>query len=106
METGFRQKVGGERVLLMLPASVVMMGRVRGDIDPSSVVLCGHHALCGGMSLAYLLRDLLELLAGQSPGLMERLVPPPIYETTAPARPRAGAPPLRYGPDQLPEAAC
>ena len=37
METGFRQKVGGERVLLMLPASVVMMGRVRGDIDPSSV---------------------------------------------------------------------
>ncbi len=143
MESGqnksFRRKSGGERVLLMLPLNVVMVGHIRGAVEHSSIaaaleqlrwrhplltvraqidddgtgsyvtegvpasathveprqseeqwlervkeefrtsfpietgplvrcallqsaevseiVLCGHHAICDGMSLGYLLRD-------------------------------------------------
>jgi NRPS condensation-like uncharacterized protein len=170
MEMRFRRRVGAERVLLMLPCCVVIVGRVRRDVDPSriagaletlrrrhpllavrveiddegagryvgadvpeltmhveqrrssdqwiarvkeelrtsfpletgplvrcavisspevsEVVLCGHHAVCDGMSLGYLLRDLLRLLAGSEEDVGERLDPPVIDSTTVPAPPR------------------
>ena len=162
----FRRKIGAERTLLMVPLNVVMVARVRGQVDRSEVsaalgrlrsrhpllgvrveigddgtgwyvaagvpplethleprqdeqqwlervkkefrtpfsletgplvrcalihspevsdiVLCGHHAICDGMSLAYLLRDLLELLAGSAAGAMELVHLPPINSTTVP----------------------
>jgi NRPS condensation-like uncharacterized protein len=172
---GFRREIGAERPLLTLPFTIVMAGRVRGDVDPaeiaralealrrrhpllavraeidaegtgwyvaddvpeltihveerrsqdqwiarvkeelrgafpletgplvrcavvhspevSEIVLCGHHAVCDGMSLGYLLRDLLRLLAGSDEGLRERLDPPAINPTTVRSPPRSN--PLR-----------
>lgn len=33
----FRRKLCGERIMLMLPFNVVLVGRVRGVVDPSQV---------------------------------------------------------------------
>ena len=35
----FQRKIIGERVMLMLPFNVVFVGRVRGTVDPSAVVM-------------------------------------------------------------------
>lgn len=165
----FTREIGAERTLLMLPCNVVMVGRVRGDVNPtrlaaalehlrrrhpllavrveideqgagryvvggvpelpvhveqrgsedqwiacvkaqlqaafplttgplarcavvyspviSEVVLCGHHAICDGMSLGYLLRDLLKVLAEPDQGIQAPLEPPPIDSTTVPKPP-------------------
>ena len=173
MESGqnksFRRKIGGERVLLMLPLNVVMVGRIRGAVEHSSIaaaleqlrwrhplltvraqidddgtgsyvtegvpaiathveprqseeqwldrvkeefrtsfpietgplvrcallqsaevseiVLCGHHAICDGMSLGYLLRDLLKYLAEPTHEFESPINPPPIDLTTVPSPP-------------------
>ncbi|MEM9150102.1 MAG: hypothetical protein AAGB19_06565 [Cyanobacteria bacterium P01_F01_bin.3] len=33
----FQRKIVGERIMLMLPFNVVLVGRVRGTVDPSEV---------------------------------------------------------------------
>ena len=168
-DTSFRRKIGGERALLMLPLNVVMVGRIRGAVDPSSIaaaleqlrsrhpllavraqidddgtgsyvaggvpafeiqiaprqseeqwiarvkeefrtsfpietgplvrcaliqstevseiILCGHHTICDGMSLGYLLRDLLKCLTEPIPEFERSIDPPPIDFTTAPNPP-------------------
>lgn len=42
------------------------------------IILCGHHVICDGMSLGYLLRDLLGCLAEPKTKLTGPVVPPPI----------------------------
>ncbi|MFC1766752.1 condensation domain-containing protein [Planctomycetota bacterium] len=54
--------------------------------EGSKLILCGHHAVCDGMSLVYLLRDVLEQLT--KPSETEPLLPPTIRfdtVTTPPA---------------------
>jgi NRPS condensation-like uncharacterized protein len=162
----FTRKMGAERAVLVLPFNVVVVGRVRGNVNPTSVasaleslrrrhpllavrvriddddkgwyvaddvpqftihsekrqsedqwimhvkdelrgvfilgtgplvrcaivhspevsevVLCAHHVVCDGMSLCYLLRDLLRVLAGSEEGLEECQAPPSIDSTTVP----------------------
>ena len=63
--------------------------------DVSEIVLCGHHAICDGMSLAYLLRDVLGLVGCAGRGDMELLHPPAINSSTVPAPPRSN-PILRF----------
>jgi NRPS condensation-like uncharacterized protein len=168
--TPFKREIGAERVLLMLPFNVVMVGRIRGNVDPlkvnsaldllrirhpllavrvetnddgmgwyvadgaprfeadletrqddeqwlerikkefrmpfsletgplvrcalihspevSEIVLCANHAICDGMSMGYLLRDLLKLLVDQEPGSLEVLYPPIIDSATVQNPPR------------------
>ena len=172
-----KRKIGAERTVLMLPLNVVMVGRISGDVNPSSVsaalesfrqrhpllvvrveidddgtgwyvadgipefttpveqrqseeqwiarvqeefrtsfpietgalvrctlihspevseiILCGHHAICDGMSLGYLLRDLLKLLArevGQSQPLTAATAPHESNNPTAPSGASASCP--------------
>ncbi len=165
----FRRRIGAERIMLMLPLNVVMVGRIRGEVnaskirnalellrhrhpllsvrveiddestgwyvaegvpefkvyveqrqsegqwiarvkeefrvpfpletgplvrcalihspETSEIVLCGHHAVCDGMSLGYLLRDVLSLLAEPEKQAVESLDPPVIDSTTVPTPP-------------------
>jgi len=55
------------------------------------IILCAHHTICDGMSLGYLLRDLLDDLnnPGQEP--YQALIPPPIDRTTVPNPPASNA---------------
>ena len=55
--------------------------------DVSEIIICGHHAICDGMSLGYLLRDLLEQLADPEREPGPALIPPAIDSTTAPTPP-------------------
>jgi hypothetical protein len=169
--TKFRRKIGSERILLMLPLNIVMIGRVRGTVDcsriaaameklrsrhpflgvrvqiddngtgsyvtesvpaiviheeprqseeqwitrvkeefrtpfpietgplvrcslihseeVSEIILCGHHAICDGMSLGYLLRDLLKDLAEPIEEFESSIDPPPIDHSTVPNPPSA-----------------
>ena len=48
------------------------------------IILCGHHVVCDGMSLAYLLRDLLDRLSTPKQETEQALIPPPIDHTTVP----------------------
>ncbi len=60
---------------------------IRGG-DTTRLLVTGHHAICDGKSLAYLLRDVLQAVA-EPDAEVERLgPPPPIDETTVPAPPR------------------
>ena len=169
----FRRKIVGERIMLMLPFNVVLVGRVRGTVNPSEVataleqlrlrhplmavrvqieedgtgvflgqgvppiqvrvesrrsedwwlahvekelrtsfpietgplvrctlihservceiLLCAHHAICDGMSLGYLLRDLLKCLSEPKREFAGSVVPPPIDRSTVPTPPSANA---------------
>ncbi|MEX1298228.1 MAG: condensation domain-containing protein [Desulfotignum sp.] len=51
------------------------------------VILCGHHAICDGMSLGYLLRDLLECIAEPKKEIAASVIPPPIDSNTVPNPP-------------------
>ena len=53
------------------------------------VILCGLHTICDGMSLGYLLRDLLECLAAPEKEFGDPVVPPPIDSSTVPKPPSA-----------------
>lgn len=170
-DTCFRRKICGERIMLMLPFNVVLVGRVRGVVDPSrvtstleilrsrhpmlavrvkiegdgtafflaegvpaitvntesrqsdeqwldrikkefqtpfpietgplvrctllcskevcEVILCGHHTVCDGMSLGYLLRDLLDRLSEAKQESEKPVIPPPINRDTVPDPPSA-----------------
>jgi len=55
------------------------------------IVLCGHHAICDGISLGYLLRDLLGCLAEPEKEIAAPLVPPPIDSSTVPKPPSTRA---------------
>lgn len=46
------------------------------------IILCGHHTICDGKSLGYLLRDLLERLAAPSEEIGDPMIPPPIDRST------------------------
>lgn len=46
------------------------------------IILCGHHVICDGMSLGYLLRDLLWCLAEPKKKLTGSMIPPPIDRST------------------------
>lgn len=167
----FTRRIGGERMMLMLPLNVVMVGRVAGDLDcakvagalaslrhrhpllavrveidedatgwyvaegvpdldvhveqrrsedqwiacvkqqletsfplqtgplvrcaivsspeVSEVVLCGHHVVCDGMSLGYLLRDLLTALTDSDQSTQAPLLPPAVDASTVPTPPSA-----------------
>lgn len=58
------------------------------SIEGCEIVLCGHHTVCDGMSLGYLLRDLLARVAETKRKQEEPLIPPPIDRTTVPSPPR------------------
>jgi NRPS condensation-like uncharacterized protein len=176
-DTNFKRKIGSERILLMLPLNVVMIGRIRGTVDRSRIaaaleklrsrhpflgvrvqinddgtgsyiaedvpaivihveprqceeqwiarvkeelrtsfpigtgplvrcsliqseevselILCGHHAICDGMSLGYLLRDLLKYFAEPLQEFESSIDPPPIDHTTVPSPPSTN-PLLRF----------
>lgn len=55
--------------------------------EVSEIILCGHHAICDGMSLGYLLRDLLKYLAEPMHESKNPIDPPPIDFTTVPTPP-------------------
>ena len=169
----FARKIVGERIMLMLPFNVVLVGRVKGTVDPKEVktalellrlrhpllairvqieedgagtflgqgvsqipvhvesrenenswlacvkeefhtsfpieigplvrctlvhaesvcefILCGHHTICDGMSLGYLLRDLLSCLAEPTKELAGPIFPPPIDRSTVAMSPSTNA---------------
>lgn len=171
--SNFQRKIAGERIMLMLPFNVVLVGRVRGTIEPSEVkaaleqlrlrhpllavrakieedgsgnllsqdvpsipvhvvsritedqwltrveeefrtsfpidtgpllrcalihsenlceiILCGHHVICDGMSLGYLLRDLLSSLADPKKEPATPVFPPPIDRSTVETPPTGNA---------------
>lgn len=55
------------------------------------IILCGHHVICDGMSLGYLLRDLLGCLTEPKTKLTGSVVPPPIDRSTVVKPPSAPA---------------
>ena len=57
--------------------------------EGSDLVVCAHHAICDGMSLAYLIRDILQQLA--EPGRAVEILPEPpaITRDTVPSPPPA-----------------
>lgn len=55
------------------------------------IILCAHHAICDGMSLGYLLRDLLECLVEPKKKLTRPVVPPPINRSTVVKPPSTSA---------------
>jgi NRPS condensation-like uncharacterized protein len=57
--------------------------------EVSELVLCAHHAISDGMSLTYLIRDILEHLGTSSHGL-EKVIPPAINHETASTPPSLG----------------
>jgi NRPS condensation-like uncharacterized protein len=59
--------------------------------DVCDVILCGHHAICDGMSMGYLLRDLLGCLAEPQADVAGPLIPPAIDRSTVPDPPRSNA---------------
>ena len=167
------RKIVGERVMLMLPFNVVLVGRVKGTVDPKEIktalerlrsrhpllavrvqiendgtgtflgrdvpkiqvhvesrenenswlarakeefrtsfpieigplvrctlmhaesaceiILCGHHTICDGMALGYLLRDLLSCLAEPTKELAGPVFPPPIDRSTVAMPPSTNA---------------
>ena len=169
----FARKIVGERAMLMLPFNVVLVGRVKGTVDPKEVktalerlrsrhpllavrvkieddgtgtflgrgvprnqvhlesrenedswlarvkdefrtsfpieigplvrctlvhsegaceiILCGHHTVCDGMSLGYLLRDLLSCLTEPTNELAGPVFPPPIDRSTVEMPPSTNA---------------
>jgi len=54
------------------------------------IILCGHHAICDGMSFAFLLRDLLECLGEPKQEIAGPVVPPAIDSSTVPKPPSTG----------------
>lgn len=50
--------------------------------DISEIVLCGHHAICDGMSLGFLLRDMLQNLGNPTQEPIKPLIPPSIDRST------------------------
>lgn len=55
------------------------------------VILCGLHTICDGMSLGYLLRDLLECLAEPEKEIAGPVIPPAIDSSTVPKPPSTHA---------------
>ena len=55
------------------------------------IILCGHHTICDGMSLGYLLRDLLDCLAEPQKELAGPLFPPAIDTSTVDRPPSTNA---------------
>lgn len=58
--------------------------------EVSEIILCGHHITCDGMSLTYLIRDILEQLATPSSGIEPLPLPPAIDYDTVPTPPSTG----------------
>lgn len=58
--------------------------------EVSEIILCAHHAICDGMSLGYLLRDLLTLQHKESTVYNQTLIPPPVNSETVPTPPPSG----------------
>lgn len=56
--------------------------------DRSELVVCGHHVVCDGVSLTYLVRDILLHLADPDREAEVLDPPPPIDETTVPNPPK------------------
>ena len=50
--------------------------------DECEIILCGHHIVCDGISLGYMLRDLLNLISQPTQNLGEPLIPPPVDKAT------------------------
>ena len=57
--------------------------------EQSELIVCGHHAICDGMSLTYLIRDILELLADSSREVEILPQPPAITHETVPSPPKS-----------------
>ena len=55
----------------------------------SDIILCAHHAICDGMSLGYLLRDLLTLVAASEQVVGEQLMPPAVDPSNVPTPPKS-----------------
>lgn len=56
----------------------------------SELIICGHHAICDGISLAYLIRDILEHLATPSDAVEQLPLPPAVDCETVPNPPSRG----------------
>ncbi|MBE7385637.1 MAG: hypothetical protein F6J95_030090 [Leptolyngbya sp. SIO1E4] len=61
----------------MATGPLVRVTLIRSE-STCDIILCGHHVICDGMSLGYLLRDLLGCLAEPKKKLTGPVVPPPI----------------------------
>lgn len=57
--------------------------------ERSDLVVCAHHAICDGMSLTYLIRDILQQLADPDRGVEILPEPPAITRDTVPSPPPA-----------------
>jgi NRPS condensation-like uncharacterized protein len=58
--------------------------------DHFHLVIAGHHAICDGISLTFLVRDVLETLVDAGSNVEVLPPPPPIDDTTVPSPPQAG----------------
>ena len=68
---------------------LVRFALVHSD-DVSELIICGHHAICDGISLAYLIRDILEHLATPSDAVEQLPLPPAVDCETVPNPPSIG----------------
>ena len=59
--------------------------------EVSELVLCGHHMICDGMSMGWLIRDLLAAVAVPDMPIQELPPPPPIDDSTVPDPPKVWA---------------
>jgi NRPS condensation-like uncharacterized protein len=58
--------------------------------EVSELIICGHHAICDGISLAYLIRDILKQLATPSDMVEQLPLPPAVDFETVPNPPKKG----------------
>lgn len=56
--------------------------------EVSELIICGHHAICDGISLTYLIRDILSHLAEHSDSVESLPIPPAVDFETVPNPPR------------------
>ena len=58
--------------------------------EVSELIICGHHAICDGISLAYLIRDILKKLATPSDIVEQLPLPPAVDFEMVPNPPKKG----------------
>ena len=66
---------------------LVRFALVHAD-EVSELIICGHHAICDGISLAYLIRDILEHIATPSDVVEQLPLPPAVDFETVPDPPK------------------
>ena len=77
------------RTAFPMETGPLIRGVLIQSADVSELILCAHHAICDGMSLVYLIRDILEQVTRPSDEI-EPLLPPIVSHDTVSTPPSTG----------------